>query len=75
MLQQAGFTGLKMWEQPINCVFKNGEEFYDKECKKKFTKRAKSYGLTDEQIKAGRLDIIKAFDHLSGAKTTDLRTF
>ncbi len=26
-LEAAGFTGIKMWEQPINLPFKSGKEF------------------------------------------------
>ena len=29
-LENIGFTNIKMWEQPINIMFKSGEDYYNK---------------------------------------------
>ena len=52
-LLAAGFTGLKMWEQPINMNFKNGgAEFFDIYVKSKITSESKYtvFKFSEEQL-------------------------
>lgn len=47
-LEAAGFKGIKIWEQPINILFRSGEEYLEKFAKGPITNNAKTWGL-DEQ--------------------------
>lgn len=50
-LDQVGFKQVKMWEQPMNIVFKDGDDFMTKFGDGRLKKQGESIGLTEEQIK------------------------
>ena len=49
-LTQVGFKQIKMWEQPLNIVFKDGEDYMIKFGDGRLKKQGESIGLTQEQI-------------------------
>jgi len=49
-LEAAGFTGIKIWEQPINIMYRNGEEFMAKFGDQRCIPQGKAWGFSDEKI-------------------------
>jgi hypothetical protein len=47
-LQQVGFKEVKMWEQPLNIVFLNGEDYMTKFGDGRLKKQGESIGLTQD---------------------------
>lgn len=74
-LEAAGFTGIKIWEQPINIMYRNGEEFMAKFGDQRCIPQGKAWGFSDEKIQEMRSETIDLFDQLTGSKTSDLKTF
>ena len=75
MLADSGFKDVKVWEQPINVYFKDGEDFVTKFGDGRLNMEAKSKNLLPEQVQQMRKEAVDLFDELSGNKTTDLKTF
>ena len=50
MLKDTGFKDVKVWEQPINVYFKDGEDFVSKFGDGRLNMEAKSKNLQPEQV-------------------------
>mgnify|MGYP006117821019 CR=1 FL=1 len=64
-LQKAGFNRIKIWEQPINSMIRDGEHFMSHMGDIRIKKEAESRNLTPEQVESLKRDVIALFDQLS----------
>lgn len=62
MLEKVGFDGVKIWEQPINILFRSGQEYFANFACSKLDVFAKSKNLSIEEAKAIEKEIIDMFD-------------
>ena len=74
-LEAAGFTGIKIWEQPMNIMFRTGQEYMAKVGDARCMDQAESLNLTDEQIQKVKAEVAKRFEEETGSSTTDLKAF
>lgn len=62
--EKVGFKNIKIWNQPINMLWRNGKHFVEEFM----------YSL-DPEDKELKEEIVRQYDDLTGANTTDLKTF
>lgn len=74
-LEEVGFTGVKIWEQPINILFRDGEEYMTKFGDGRLKRVSQDKNFDQATVDQMRNEAIKMFDELTGASTTDLKTF
>ena len=71
-LEQAGFTGIKIWTQPVNMMIKSGEEYMSKYGNGPFIQKAKSYGFPDDKVEEMRLEAIDEFNKALGEQFSSM---
>ena len=49
-LEEAGFVNVKIWEQPINFLFRDGEEFVAKFAEGRIKREAQTRGMSPEKV-------------------------
>ena len=49
-LEEVGFKNVKIWEQPINIFYKNGEDYVNKMGDSRIKREAKVRGFSEEQV-------------------------
>jgi hypothetical protein len=50
MLETQGFKDVKIWEQPCNMLFKDGEDFVTKFAEGRLNMEAKQKNMSPEQV-------------------------
>ena len=63
-----------MWLQPINAAYEDGKHFLQM-FTGKVNMMAQQHGIEGETLEAIKAKIVQNYDDLSGANTTDLKTF
>lgn len=77
-MQEVGFKHIKIWEQASNLMFESGEQYMSKLGDMFLNGKAGELSFTEEQrgqIPKMRAECVELFDKLTGAGTTDLKTF
>jgi len=74
-LREIGFSQVKMWLQPMNFLFRNGEDFMKGFGSGKLKGLCTRAGFDEQKMSELHTECVEEFDRVSGANTTDLRTF
>ena len=71
-LQSFGFKNIKIWPQPINILFKNGEDYMEKFGNMRLQKESEALGFNEEQKAKCKQEIIQMYEEMNG---DSLKTF
>ena len=74
-LKEIGFSQVKLWEQPMNLMFKSAEEYLLKVGNQRLKTYATANKSTEKEIEELRKEVKLAFDEMCGENTTNSDTF
>ena len=61
-LEEVGFTSVKIWAQPMNNFYKDGQAFVNNMAGSRIQREAQARGFTPEQTEALRKDVVELYD-------------